>query len=155
MTIYLASDHAGYELKTKLLANSAPWLPPTPNISVELRDLGPFDAERVDYPQYAASIAKALNSEQQSDFGILICGSGIGVSIAANRFPHIRAALCDNPVAAKLAREHNFANVLCLGARFHAYEYATEIIRAFFNASPDTTGRHSARVKQLTQLPTL
>ena len=107
-SIIIASDHAGFLMKekVKIFLNKS---------KIKSLDLGTFSEERVDYPDYAKKLA--LSVKKKSSFGILICGSGIGVSIAANRFKEIRAAVCYNQLSASLARKHNNANVLCLGAR--------------------------------------
>lgn len=140
--ILIAADHAGVELKTALksLLNEIDW-----------QDLGPADPARVDYPDFAAKLAREI-SKGGSELGVLICGSGIGMSIAANKVPGVRAAVVENPVAARLAREHNHANVLCLGARFLAPEYAAEIVRAWLDAKPSTDARHAGRVSKITKL---
>src|SRR5690606_34839896 len=114
-------------------------------------DLGPADHSRVDYPDYAAKLAREI-SEGRADQGVLVCGSGIGMCIAANKFAGVRAAVVDHPSAARLAKEHNNANVLCLGARFTAPEYAKEIVEAWLNASFDANTRHAGRVEKINQL---
>lgn len=137
--LLIASDHAGFSLKSAII-HALPelhWI-----------DLGPPSTERVDYPDYAAKLCKELLATQ-TGLGVLICGSGIGVSITANRFKGIRAALVENPVSARLAREHNHANVLCLGSRFLAPEYAAEILKSFLSASPDPDPRHLARIQKM------
>ena len=137
--ILIASDHAGTELKSALqkLLSHLQW-----------EDLGPKAASpSVDYPDYAELLSTRVAHE--SRLGILICGSGIGMSIAANKIPGIRAAVVENPIAAKLAREHNDANILCLGARFLAPHYAAEIVRAWIEAQASTDPRHQGRVKKL------
>lgn len=111
-------------------------------------DLGPDTKDRVDYPDFAQLLAEKLMAGEAND-GVLICGSGIGMSIAANKFPGIRAALVENPSAARLAKEHNQANVLCLASRFTAPEYGAEMIEAWQNAKPSKDPRHARRVKKL------
>lgn len=138
-TIAIASDHAGVTLKAKLLE----LLP-----EVSWKDLGPENENRVDYPDYAGLVAKDILSGQAKQ-GILICGSGIGMSIAANKFPGIRAALVDNPVSARLSREHNDSNVLCLGSRFTAPEYASEIVQEWLKTDYSDDSRHEQRLKKL------
>ncbi len=139
-TLLIASDHAGLELKTSLqkLLPQYKW-----------QDCGPTKDGKVDYPDYAELLAKKITP---TALGILICGSGIGMSIAANKIPGIRAAVVENPIAAKLAREHNHANILCLGARFTAPEYAAEMIKAFTEAQPSTDPRHENRIKKISTL---
>lgn len=112
-------------------------------------DLGTFKEERVDYPDYAKKLA--LSVKKKSSLGILICGSGIGVSIAANRFKKIRAAVCYNQLSASLARKHNNANVLCLGARLINFNNAKKIINTFISTKFEG-GRHTTRVKKLDKL---
>jgi len=109
-------------------------------------DLGTFSEERVDYPDYAKKLA--LSVKKKSSFGILICGSGIGVSIAANRFKKVRAAVCYNQISASLARKHNNANVLCLGARLISLKNVQKIVYTFISTKFEG-GRHINRVKKL------
>ena len=137
--ILIASDHAGFELKEALKKQ----LPEYGFI-----DLGPKNADRVDYPDFARKITRELVNEKTGT-GILICGSGIGMSIAANRTAGIRAALVENPVSARLAREHNDANVLCLGSRFLAPEYAADIARVFIETEFSRDPRHQTRLEKL------
>lgn len=140
--ILIASDHAGFELKKELqlLLREYEWM-----------DLGPEDTGRVDYPDYAAKLAQEI-SKAPTRFGVLVCGSGIGMSIAANKFTRVRAAAVENTTASRLAREHNDANILCLGARFLAPEYAAEIARVFLETQFSTDPRHQGRVSKITQL---
>jgi ribose 5-phosphate isomerase B len=140
-TIAIASDHAGYELKSFLILELE-------ELGFKLIDLGTNDAEKkVDYPDFAKKLAKNIITKK-SDFGILICGSGIGISIAANRFKEIRAALCSDVKSAKLAKNHNDANVICLGARSLKNQLALKIVSAFLEANFDG-GRHQKRVAKL------
>jgi RpiB/LacA/LacB family sugar-phosphate isomerase len=141
--VLIASDHAGLALKAELL-KAFP--------GIEWKDLGPESGERVDYPDFAERLCERLLHGDASE-GVLVCGSGIGMAIAANKMPGIRAAVVENPVAARLAREHNHANVLCLGARFVAPEYGAELVRAWLEALPSTPGsRHAARVAKIDRL---
>ncbi len=137
--VLIASDHAGYEFKLRLksLLKDTPW-----------EDLGPDSAKSVDYPDFAKKLAYRIQSDETS-LGILICGSGIGMSIAANRVRGVRAALISDPVSARLAREHNDANVLCLAARFLAPEYAAEITQIFLKTLPSQDERHLNRIKKI------
>lgn len=138
--ILIASDHAGFELKEFLIKELT-------NLNLSIIDLGCSDSkDSVDYPDFAKKLSKKLKNE----FGILICGSGIGISIAANRFPHIRAALCHNTKLAKLSREHNNANVLCLGARIISNKTALNITKKFLNTKFEG-GRHEKRVSKLSK----
>jgi ribose 5-phosphate isomerase B len=135
--IYIASDHAGFALKSFLIKKI-----PT------LIDLGTDSTDSVDYPDIANKLCEELTD--YADCGILICGSGVGISIAANRFKHIRAALCSNKEIAELSRKHNNANVLCLGSRFINEDDALSIITAFL-ATKFEGGRHDARVQKLSK----
>lgn len=135
--IYIASDHAGLSLKTFLVKNCA---------NFEWHDLGPSTEDSVDYPDYADLLADKIKTE--NDLGVLICGSGQGMSIRANKYPHIRAALCWSEEISKLAREHNNANVLCLGGRVTAPELAQKILQIFMTTE-FAGGRHLKRVNKI------
>jgi ribose 5-phosphate isomerase B len=139
--LFIASDHAALALKSRLIALA-------PN--AEWEDLGPSDATSVDYPDYAEKLCQAV-LKHPGALGVLLCGSGIGMSIAANKVDGIRAACVENPVSARLAREHNDAQVLCMGARFTAPEYAAEILSAFLSAK-FAGGRHQGRVDKIQRL---
>ncbi|MGC6516555.1 MAG: ribose 5-phosphate isomerase B [Candidatus Puniceispirillaceae bacterium] len=142
--IYLASDHGGLDLKKHILDHLA-------ERDVMAEDLGPFGPDSVDYPDYAAKCALAL--EQDSSAGaIIICGSGIGISIAANRHHWIRAALVHDMTSARLCREHNNANVLALGERLMGVSTALDCVDLFLQ-TPFEGGRHEGRVEKLTNLP--
>ena len=141
--IYMASDHAGYGLKAYL----AEYLRDAGHI---IHDLGPDGTDRVDYPGYGAKLAEAMKPVSDAK-GILVCGSGIGISIAANRFPWIRAALCHDMTMAMLARLHNDANVVALGERVTGIATATDIVQAFLDTDFEG-GRHEARVNKLSEL---
>jgi len=141
--LYIASDHAGFPLKKFLIAEFA-------KLESAMVDLGCDSAEKsVDYPDYAQKLCKKIKINSK-DFGILICGSGVGISIAANRFKHIRAALCHNVKSAKLSRAHNDANVLCLGARVVKNKAALAIVKAFLTSEFEGA-RHERRVKKLSK----
>ena len=140
MKFYIATDHAGVDLKdytVELLKQKGH----------EVIDLGPFDKERVDYPDYAVQVAKSVLADSASQ-GILICGSGIGMSIAANRFHGIRAALCHDAYTAQVARQHNDANVLCFGERIVGRGVAESIIDSWLTSSFEG-GRHAGRVEKI------
>ena len=139
-TIAIASDHAGVDLKTHMTKELNA-------LGYKLIDLGTHSTESVDYPDYAHAIAKEMN-EGRANKGIAICGSGIGISIAANRHSNIRAALCHSGVEAKLARKHNDANVLALGARIIGLESAKDALRAFLSTNFEG-GRHKSRVEKI------
>lgn len=140
--VAFASDHAGVILKRELIASMAQIMP-----EWEVLDLGPQSEESVDYPDYGSAAAQAVLTSR-AFFAVIICGSGIGISIAANRHPGIRAALCTDATMARLAREHNDANILALGARLIGLETAKDCLRAFLN-TPFAGGRHSVRVTKL------
>jgi ribose 5-phosphate isomerase B len=141
MRIGISSDHAGYNLKSAIIKNFN-------NSQFQFIDYGCDNAkDSVDYPDIAAHLCHKFISNE-FDFGILICGSGIGISIAANRFHQIRAALCHNKETAILSRQHNDANVLCLGQRVTDQEITFEAVAAFLNTK-FSGSRHQARVDKL------
>lgn len=138
--IAVASDHAGVELKEKVKDV-------LDQMGFATTDLGTHGTESVDYPDFAESLAGAIK-DKEAEKGVLICGSGIGISIAANRHKHIRAALCHSEEAARLSRQHNNANVLVLGARTMDEQTSLKCVRAFF-ATEFEGGRHQKRVEKL------
>ena len=140
MHIAIASDHAAVALKAELVA----WLGEEGH---EVTDLGPDGVSSVDYPDYGYKLAEEI-AAGRAQCGIALCGSGIGISIAANRHPACRAALVSEPLSACLAREHNDANVIALGARLVGIEMARACITAFL-ATPFGGGRHQRRVDKL------
>lgn len=144
MRIAVGSDHAGFPLKTTLVG----WLE---SMGHEVLDLGTHSTDSCDYPLVGFDVAKTV-AEGKADRGVLVCGSGIGVSIAANRVPGARAALVQEPLSAKLAREHNDANIVCLGARMIGEGMARAILEAFLD-TPFAGGRHQRRIDQLDQQP--
>ncbi len=139
-TIAIASDHAGYALK-ELLKGELEAMGHKP------LDLGTNSTDSVDYPDYGNALAQAIK-EGKAQLGVAICGSGIGISIALNRHAGIRAALCSNGLAARLARQHNNANVLALGARLIGEDIAKNCLWEFLNSTFDG-GRHQQRVEKL------
>lgn len=144
MRIALGSDHAGYDLKAQLASSLCEW-------GYDVLDLGTDNATTsVDYPDFGAAVGRSVVGGN-ADLGVAICGSGIGISIAANKVVGVRAAVVHDVTSAHLAREHNHANVLCLGSRLTGLAVATEALGAWLNASP-LTGRHEARVAKLDQL---
>ncbi len=143
-SVALGSDHAGFPLKTVLVAALR-------DAGHEVLDLGTYTPDRVDYPDYAHAVSRAVEAGQ-ARFGVLVCGSGVGVSIAANRHPGIRCVLASEPLTATLSRAHNDANVLALGARLTGEDMALAILRAFLAGSFEG-GRHAARLAKLTQAP--
>lgn len=139
MKILIASDHAGFEMKKLLkeFLNSEKY---------QVEDLGTNSNESVDYPDYAQKLCKKLLSAKKGEYvGILICGTGVGMSISANRYKGIRAALCHHSQLARLSRQHDGANVLCLGARMLGNEVAKECVREFLSAEFEG-GRHERRI---------
>jgi ribose 5-phosphate isomerase B len=148
--LFIASDHAGVELKKYILEN----LDSKTLETWSTQDLGPNSADRVDYPDYAKTLCRELlatcqtETEARQSFGILICGSGQGMAMTANRVPGIRAALAWNSESAKLSREHNDANVICLGARLIDRDLAVSLVQIFLS-TPFEGGRHSGRVAKI------
>lgn len=138
--IAIASDHGGFELKQQLTHYLS-------ELNAEISDLGTYGLESVDYPDYAMEMGKWIEASPDGK-GILICGSGIGMSIAANRNPAVRAALCHDGLSARLSRQHNDANVLCLGARLIGIETAKDCVSNFLSSKFEG-GRHAARVGKL------
>ena len=143
MRIALAADHAGYELKDELAA----WLQEAGH---DITDLGANGPDSVDYPQFGAKLAEEVASGR-AERGIAVCGSGLGISMAVNRNPACRCARVDDPLSARLAREHNDANVLALGARLVGHDMARACVSAFLGTD-FAGGRHQRRVDQLSQL---
>ena len=142
MKIGIANDHAGCELKRQIVE----YLKNELNISA-VNNFGADIDKSVDYPDYAKKVVAAIESKN-IDYGILICGSGIGMSICANRNKYVRAALCNNSELAKLSREHNDANVLVLGARYIHIEEAKVTVKAFLT-SKFQAGKHLSRIDKL------
>lgn len=140
MRIAIASDHAAIDLKATL----AEWMRAQGH---DVRDLGPETADRVDYPDYGYKLADAVASNA-ADYGVALCGSGIGISIAVNRNPAVRCALVSEPLSASLSRQHNDANVIALGARLTGIEMARACIETFLS-TPFAGDRHQRRVDKL------
>ena len=138
MKIALGADHGGYELKEKIKEHLAK------KGNIEVVDFGTNSSESVDYPKYGHLVAKSV-VEKEVDFGILVCGTGIGISIAANKIKGIRAANCTNTTMAKLTRQHNDANILALGARIVGDVLALDIVDECL-ASSFEGGRHQKRI---------
>lgn len=143
MKIAIAADHAGYEEKEKIKST-------LDEMGVEYNDLGTVSTESVDYPDYARKVGEAV-ANGEVDQGLLVCGSGTGMAIAANKVPGVRAAVAWNEEIAKLAREHNDANVLSLSARYISPEENAKIVRAFFTTGFDE-GRHKRRVDKISDI---
>ena len=138
--IAIASDHAGYQLKSHIIDRLS-------NDEFSFIDYGCDQPTPVDYPDYAYEVAKSL-IEGKVQRGVLICGTGIGMSIASNRYAAIRAALCCNVSMARLAREHNDANIICLGAKLLSFDEAVNMVHTFLNID-FSGGRHTRRVQKL------
>ncbi|MBN2801840.1 MAG: ribose 5-phosphate isomerase B [Deltaproteobacteria bacterium] len=137
--IFIGSDHGGFELKETMKS-----LLKDENYSIE--DLGTYSTDSVDYPKIAQNLCNKVL--ETGDFGILICGTGLGMSMAANKIKGIRAALCSESYSSKMAREHNNANILCMGGRVTGPNLALEIAKTFIE-TPFEGGRHERRVQML------
>lgn len=140
LPIAFASDHAGFSLKSALVDHAKA-------AGHAVLDLGTTDEQSVDYPDFGAALADAIASGKASR-GVVVCGTGIGISIATNRNPAARAAVCHNATAARLARQHNDANVLALGARLIGSEVAKDCLETFLTTAYEG-GRHARRVAKL------
>lgn len=143
MKVAIGCDHAGIELKDavrEVLKEQG----------AQVIDLGTHERDSVDYPDYGAAVARAVVSGE-ADLGVVLCGTGIGISIAANKVPGARAALCHDTFSARMSREHNDANILAMGARIVGSGLAQEIVRAWLGAS-FAGGRHQRRIEKLNQL---
>ena len=138
--ICIASDHAGYELKDKIKDFLI-------DKSISVIDLGPFSKDSVDYPDYAKKVAKRLIL-RKSDVGVLVCGSGTGMAITANKFKGIRAAQCYNKTSTILSRQHNNSNIICLGARMLKYKDAFKYV-TYFLTTKFKSGRHQKRINKI------
>lgn len=144
MKIALGSDHAGFGLKAELADALG-------EMGYDVVDLGPDNGvDSVDYPDYGAAVGRAV-TDGRAELGVAVCGSGIGISIAANKVPGVRAALVHDVTTAHLAREHNHANVVCFGSRVTGAVVAREALEAFLRATPGE-GRHVSRVAKLSAL---
>ncbi|NLL07174.1 MAG: ribose 5-phosphate isomerase B [Clostridiaceae bacterium] len=140
MRVAIGSDHAGYELKdaiVKILKNN----------NYEVVDFGTCDSKSVDYPDYGLKVAEAVK-EGDCEKGIIICGTGIGISVSANKVPGVRAALCTNSLMARLSREHNNANVLALGARIVGFDLAIDIVETWLKTE-FLGDRHQRRLDKI------
>ena len=143
MKIAIAADHAGYEEKEQLK-------PVLDQLGIQYEDLGTVSSDSVDYPDYARKVAEKV-ARGEVEQGLLVCGSGTGMAIAANKVPGVRAAVAWNEDIARLAREHNDANVLSLAARFTPLDELRKIVRAWFAAGFDG-GRHTRRVEKIQEI---
>jgi ribose 5-phosphate isomerase B len=145
MTIVLGSDHAGFALRRILAARLL-------DQGYAVREYGATDESAFDYPDAACEVAVRVQ-KGEADFGILVCGTGIGMAITANKFRGIRAATCWSEDSARLAREHNHANILCIGARLIAPDEAVRLMDVFLNTPPSEEERHVRRVRKINELP--
>lgn len=143
MKIAIGSDHGGFVLKSEILKHITA-------LGYEVKDFGCYSADSVDYPDIAHDVAEAV-VKGEYDRGILICGTGIGISIAANKIPGIRAALCGDCFSAKASREHNNANILALGERVTGVELA-KMIAEIWLTTEFSAGRHAGRVEKISNL---
>ena len=141
--IALASDHGGFDLKESVIAHLL-------NTGWEVDDLGPHSGNSVDYPDYGIKLAEAV-AEKRVQRGIVICGTGIGMSIVVNRYPGIRGTLCSDLFTAKLCREHNDSNILIMGGRVIGKGLAAEIVNTWLN-TPFEGGRHQRRLDKINQI---
>ncbi|MFZ4763258.1 MAG: ribose 5-phosphate isomerase B [Alphaproteobacteria bacterium] len=142
-TVILGSDHAGVGLK-KSIANLLG------KLGWQVQDVGAYDQQAVDYPDVAKSLVEKVLSVQT--MGVLICGSGIGMSMAANRYKGIRAALCHDVTSTRLSRQHNNANVLVLGARLLGEDTALDMVEVFFTTPADNGERHQRRIAKMDEI---
>ena len=141
--IGIASDHAGLDLKANIVLLLS-------ELRYEVNDMGPATSNSVDYPDYGISVAQAITANKISR-GIVICGTGIGMSIVVNRFPGIRGTLCSDVYTAKLCREHNDSNILIMGGRVVGHGLAREIVKVWLNTLFEG-GRHQKRLDKITQI---
>jgi RpiB/LacA/LacB family sugar-phosphate isomerase len=144
MPIVVGSDHAGFTMKQTVLEHLTA-------AGEQVTDVGTFSADPVDYPDYARAVAEAV-LRGDAERGILICGSGVGASVAANKLPGVRAGLCHDTYSARQGVEHDDMNVLCLGARVIGPELALELVRAFLGASFSGEERHRRRLAKIRQI---
>lgn len=143
MKIAVGNDHAGFQLKPVVISVLE-------ERGIEILDLGCYSAESVHYPIYGEAVGRAVASGE-ADMGIVICGTGIGISIAANKVPGIRCGLCSEPLSAELTRQHNDANVLAMGARIIGPEMARKIVETFLDTE-FLGGKHAVRVEMLNNI---
>jgi len=142
--LIIGCDHAAVDLKGKIVSLLS-------ELSIPTHDVGPFTSESVDYPDFAGQVARGVASGEY-DGGILLCGTGLGMSMAANRFAGVRAALCSDLFSAMMSRQHNDANVLVMGARVTGDALALEIVRTWLK-TPFEGGRHQTRIDKFDQIP--
>ena len=138
--IFISSDHAGFKLKEEIKSHLS-------KKKISFKDMGPFNDDRVDYPDYAHKVARKVKTNK-NNVGILVCGSGMGMNIAANRHKNIRAAQCFNLKSTKLSRLHNDANIITLGSRLLNKKLALNCVNTFLNTKFEG-GRHIKRIKKI------
>lgn len=150
--LWIASDHAGYEWKERFVSFDHPKLKALQN-KIKWVNLGPNTDQSVDYPDFASQACiAAKDAANSAPLAVLICGSGVGMSIAANRYPWVRAVLAFDTEVARLSRQHNQSNFLCLGSRTLPFEKAVNILVAWFETDPDFSERHQNRVTKLSKI---
>jgi ribose 5-phosphate isomerase B len=142
--LIIGCDHAAVDLKAKIVSLLS-------ELSIQTQDVGPFTSDSVDYPDFAIQVSQGVSSGEY-DGGILLCGTGIGMSMVANRFAHVRGALCSDLFSAMMSRQHNDANVLIMGARVIGEALALEIVRTWLK-TPFEGGRHQARLDKFDEIP--
>ena len=143
MKIALGSDHGGFKLKNEIISYLK-------ENGYEIKDFGTYTTESCDYPEYAQKVAEVV-ANKEFDFGILVCGTGIGISMSANKVPGIRAALCSDTFSAHATREHNNANILALGERIVGPGLAIDIVKTFLNSEFEG-GRHQNRIDKISEI---
>ena len=143
--IFMGADSAGYFLKEELKKELI-------EKGYEVTDTGAYSAESSHYPEFASKVSEAVQADPDSSFGILVCGTGIGMSMCANKYNGVRAALCSDTFSARMTRIHNDANVLCMGARVIGPSLASDILNAFLEAEFEDGGRHRLRVDMMKEI---
>lgn len=143
MKIALGSDHGGFKLKNEIISYLK-------ENGYEIKDFGTYTTESCDYPEYAEKVAEVV-ANKEFDFGILVCGTGIGISMSANKVPGVRAALCSDTFSAHATREHNNANILALGERVVGPGLAIDIVKTFLNSEFEG-GRHQKRIDKISEI---
>ena len=144
-TIHIGADSAGYNLKEELIAHLK-------ELGYTVVDHGTNSTASCHYPEFAGKVCKSVQQDLEGSFGILVCGTGVGMSMCANKYHGIRAALCGDTYSARMTRQHNDANMLCLGARVIGSCLATDILDAFLGAQFEDGGRHRQRVDMMTDI---
>ena len=143
--IYIGADSAGYALKEELKLHLT-------ELGYNVTDCGAHSSESSHYPQFASAVCESVLKKPKDSYGVLICGTGIGMSMCANKFNGIRAAVCSDTFSARMTRVHNDANVICIGARVIGPSLAWEILKSFLSAEFEDGGRHRIRVDMMTDI---